>query len=351
MWVTRQTKIIRHNERGFASMVVALILVLVLALLTIGFAQVARREQQNALAKQLATQANYAAESAINDASVDIKKGLITTANSGGGTTCINPSALPAAALSRNPDIEPAYGVSYSCLLVSLQPPSLIKQPLEADKGWTVAFNTSASLASLNIRWKTHSPTAKTSQGAYAGSGFTPSGSWGNHPAVLQFSLTPLALGTDRASMINNTFTAYLYPSAGANSINYAASTSTNNARVVPGGCNAAATNCNVTVTGITGLTGTYLLHIFGYYDASDITVTGTSTAGSALSFVGGQAQIDATGKAKNVLKRLQARVSLSGADLPDFALEAQNVCKRFTTMPFTTTYDTLDPSCTLGPP
>src|SRR5487761_1517319 len=58
---------IRQSQQGFASIVIAIVLVTVLALITTGFAQLSRREQQTALDKTLTNQAYYAAESGIND--------------------------------------------------------------------------------------------------------------------------------------------------------------------------------------------------------------------------------------------------------------------------------------------
>ena len=82
------------DEHGFASIVIALILIIVLALFTIGFAQLARREQQTALDSQKATQAQYAAESGINNAYKDILSGKITKDNAS-GTNCMKAGAGP----------------------------------------------------------------------------------------------------------------------------------------------------------------------------------------------------------------------------------------------------------------
>ncbi len=359
MGIKQQTKTITSNQEGFASMVIALILVLILGLMTLGFAQLARREQQNTLSKQLAYQANNAAESAINDAIIDIKAGTINVGNAGGGTTCIH----PATGQTSNQAVEPAYGVSYSCLLVNVQPPTLIKQPLAPDKAWTIAFNTSAPPATFKIQWKSVATTKVRKASSYTNLGFAPSPNWGASPAVLQVSLTPLSVlaGTSRDAMTNNTFTAFLYPSSGAGTTSYTSSASNTNAPVVNSNCTAGAnTTCSATINmgvfGSTiGLTGPYLLHILDYYDSSNIIVSGTAIAGlGALKFIGGQAQIDVTGKAQTVLKRLQARVPLNGVnDLPSYAAEAGDLCKRAKTAPVIplnptgTVYDSaLSPAC-----
>jgi Tfp pilus assembly protein PilX len=57
---------IRHAEQGLVSIVVTMIFLIVLSLIVVGFAQVARREQRESLDRQLSSQAFYAAESGIN---------------------------------------------------------------------------------------------------------------------------------------------------------------------------------------------------------------------------------------------------------------------------------------------
>src|SRR5580658_8830161 len=79
---------IATDEKGFASIVIALILIIVLALLTVAFAQLARREQADALDKQLAVQANYAAETGINDAYTYIEDNGTLPANNAAATQC-----------------------------------------------------------------------------------------------------------------------------------------------------------------------------------------------------------------------------------------------------------------------
>ena len=81
----------------------------------------------------------------------------------------------------------------------------------------------------------------------------------------------------------------------------------------------------------LTGFNGSsFIIHLVDYYDASNIQITAVDNSGNKVKFINGQAQIDVTGKAKNVLKRLQVRVPLSSsAQLPAFPVEGQNICKR----------------------
>src|ERR1700761_8288581 len=68
MGVWGQVKRIRRDEQGMVSILVTMIMVIVISLIVIGFAEVSRRNQREALDNQLSTQAYYAAESGVNAA-------------------------------------------------------------------------------------------------------------------------------------------------------------------------------------------------------------------------------------------------------------------------------------------
>jgi len=332
------------GEKGFASIVITLILIIVLALVTIGFAQLARREQRDALDKQLANQAYYAAESGVND-----------TVKNLGAIAAANPptnQCLDTANFSLNPVIDQTRGVSYSCILVNTTPPNLLYNNVLAEEDRYVTFSTSHNpLSSLTIQWG--SADNKTTY--KAGNSFTPLGQWGNSPAVLEVSLTPLGTGAlQRSNIVASNFTVYLYPhNGGGSTVAY----NTASQGQIRGRCTGSgAYPCRLTINGLPGgLTGQwYLLHIVDHYDPSNINITG-SVGGTSVNFIDGQAQIDVTGKAREVLKRIQVRVPIHPPyDLPKYTIEAQNACKRYTTYPTTpstdvTTFDSLDPSCTLN--
>jgi Tfp pilus assembly protein PilX len=366
-----QTKNLKWDERGFASIVIALILIIVLSLLTIGFAQLARREQQTALAKQLADQANYAAESGINDAYYDITHNDPATVSlaypngypyiydntaSGGGTNasstqCMSVSNPNARTYKNKQALAASAGVSYSCLLVDLQPPAIKYDDVASQSSRYLTFNTDAVADSFTFFWG--STTGRNTFPPTTGAGFQPIGSW-SWPSVLQVSVTPLSLGTDRATLIKNTFSAYLYPaSGGVNSIAYNTSDSVTEGSTLTGHCNTATSAqfpCQATISGLTGGTGPYLIHIVNYYDTSDINIDGQcGVSPVACHFIDGQAVVDVTGRAKNVLKRLQEHIPIHpNAPVPSDAIEGLNVCKRFDVYPNTTMPDSL-PGCDLN--
>lgn len=377
----------RLNEKGFASIVIALIFIVLMALLTVGFAQLARREQQNALNKQLAGQASYAAETGINAAYEDIKSGKITSDGAGGTLQADANNCMPAittdptaatynAGGGTSHPVNANSGVAYSCLLVSLQTPNLVSNNVSPGSGRHMNFGTTDPLSSITIYWGSdtgHNTNFPASVGALpTAAAWSASG----YPPVIEFSLTPVGALSSQSDpqqyLVNSTFNIYLYPSAGGSE------TVTFNPAVqgqkVSGGCNTGdprdpATEpaakdfpCKVTINGLNG--DNYIVHYLDFYDISNIYVNGKTTSGGGAQFTG-EPQIDVTGKARGVLKRLQARLFINGgggggpndnAILPNNAIEAQNLCKRIQAAPAVneyvdigSTYDGLSPLCNLS--
>jgi Tfp pilus assembly protein PilX len=320
------------DDQGFASIVIAFILIIVLALLTVGFAQLARREQKSALDKQLSTQAFYAAESGVNDtvqnlSSLRAAPPSKTTCLAGGPTT-VGPSAN---------------GVQYTCVLVDLTPPNILYDNVQAEEDRYITSSTTAGANTITVNWG--STDGNNTFAGNATGGFTPASTWNasKHPAVLQFSLTPLnppSSNLSRDSLANNTFTAYLYPVGnGAGSIAYSTvnQPGSTNGAIVSANCtvsNGAKYPCKATITGVPGGTGPYLFRVVDHYDPSNVNINGQDILGQQIGF-DGQTQIDVTGKAHEVLRRIQVRVPTNASyKVPKDALEAQSACKHFTTDP-----------------
>jgi hypothetical protein len=262
---------------------------------------------------------------------------------------------LPASALTANPNVDGNNGVSYSCLLVNLTPSSLVFNETQPGTGQNLAFSTIVpagyTLSSLTIQWESqdgHSSASLTS-GTYAPGKFPSSAVWNANPnpkpPVLQFSLTPTNSGgaISRGGLIDSTFNTYLYPAHdGSGTVAYDL---TKQGQIISGNCGNTGSSypCSVTITGLNAVGTSFLLHYLDFYDTSNVYITGTSTApGNPPVTFTGEVQVDVTGKAQNVLKRLQVRLDASGTNgsiidpalLPDSALQAQNICKRLQTRP-----------------
>src|SRR5688572_29540682 len=115
------------KQRGMVSILVTMLLMIVISLIVLGFAQVSRRNQRQATDRQLSSQAFYAAETGINDARNLIKGALATSTTIPPKPDC-TPGSGPAAAFygSLTPALDAANNVAYSCLMVDPAPAELV---------------------------------------------------------------------------------------------------------------------------------------------------------------------------------------------------------------------------------
>lgn len=322
------------NQNGFASIVIALTLVLVMALMTVAFAQLTRREQQNALNRQLATQAYYAAESGVNDAIADItaEPTRVIASNS----DCDPNPNLKLGAKLFNKNINAAQGVSYTCVSIDLSPPSIRYTDVSPGDANTAVFSnlTTKEISELTIFWstKTKSVLIPPTLGE-----LLPSNTWtaNKQPAVQEVSITPFESSSfDRNSLIANDYTVYGYPASVGAVANYGTA-DTDKGKIAGAQCDSAG-SCTLKIK-MPNLPSSYsyIMHITNLYDTSDIVITGKDINGDPVKFHGAQAMVDVTGKARDVLKRIQVSVPLNRTGSgPGYAIKATNVCKRISTFP-----------------
>lgn len=337
----------KSQEDGFASVVIALTMIIVLALLVVGFSQLARREQQSALTKQLSTQAQYAAETGINDIRKLIESGEIYGLANLNTEKCVEGEQIDALK-----QVSANTGVSYSCAIVKTLVKDIKFSGLGVDSSQVINFQaTDASgvpraLSSLRMEW--------TSEGASTSSfpaskTLPPQSEWKNgsnqpYPSVIQFALTPYNENSlSRSGLASSTATSYLYPASTSTGLNYNSHIGGGAGGIAQAGCSS--NKCSITMTNLPAGADMYLMHLINIYVKSDMVITGKYMEGGSehdAYFKGAQAMVDVTGKSRNVLKRLQVRIPLTPnavATLPGYALEAQNICKRMKTMPHGTTF------------
>jgi Tfp pilus assembly protein PilX len=346
---------VESNQAGLVSIMMTMVLMIVVSLIVLGFAQVARREQRQTLDNQLSTQAFYAVESGINDAIQVINEKLKAHAEVPEKTVCEMPD--PAGNYVQDNVLNPEQGVEYSCLLVKTHLNALnytlgrgpIVIPINSDSG---------SVDSLTISWKqpgttvadtTKPNTPCPAPGAIGN--FKSQGGWGACPyPVIRMDLVPVDGGFSRGSLLANNMTAFLVPTNGisvGNVVSYAAASgniyggAANQGAVVGAKCtNGTAMSptppdkyeCAVKVSGLSQ--SKYVMRISGLYvENSPVSILPTTDK----RFIGAQAQIDATGRAQDVLRRAQAHVDISGMNgpMPSAVITSKNsVCKRFYIMP-----------------
>lgn len=336
---------IRTSEQGMVSFMTTMILMLIITLIVLGFAQMTRRNQRASLDRQQSAQAFYAAESGVNDA-----RHLIQTAVQAGQAipakiSCsdVGPGGFYA---SLNANLDASRGIGYSCLTVDPAPTTLRYSDVGTTS--TIIPITSATGSNFNkitikLQSKITSGNPLTGCPSSTSNQFSPTTSWSCGYGVLRFDLVPAAGGGLTADGLRNTtMTTFAMPMSvgGVSSIPYVAGTGNTNNLV---GMSCTATGCSMTITGLSQ--NAYALRIISLYKDMAMQVTAVDSGGGAIHMSGAQAVLDSTGKSQDVLRRIQVNVPLlasSKNQLSDFALQStDSVCKRYSVM---NGYFTIDP-------
>lgn len=338
-------KRIQHNqwkERGMVSILVTMLLMIVISLIVLGFAQISRRNQRQATDRQLSTQAFYAAEAGINDARDLIKTALSSGAAIPAKTDCTLGSG-PAASFygGLNASLDTANNVSYSCLMVDPSPTELVYDGVTSKSTVVPLTSTSgAPISSVNLQVITKDTTTTPATGCPTTVNFPNTTAWGSSGCgfgVLRFDIVPTTGNFNATSLQDRTMTSFLVPqrTGGVATVAYPAATpaSTNGNNRIAMQCSG--TSCNMRITGLN--VNQYYLRVSSIYKDVKLVVTARDSTNTVMELNGAQAVIDATGKAQDVLRRVQVRVPLTPLNndmLSDYALETTDaICKRYVTM------------------
>lgn len=353
---------IRHkenesNQSGFAAVIVALIIMALLVLISIGFLRVVNQEQRASLDRQLSSQAFYAAESGVNDTAKIIAEEYL---NNG-----VEPPRKQDCALSDVSAADYTYpslgqlddAVSYTCILVEPNPETLQYDSVGTEHNKIIFLNagnedgaaTTDPLGSIVIEWQA----AELSNNPVIPDQISgPGGEFPNDPRfseaapVLRIALTPISNTSQlsRRNLINNTYTVFLRPSTnGTNSTQYEAGLGRlqDQGATVETECSTAnePRYCRMEISNLGE--SNYLLTARSLFATSSMLISPGSSSPGDLRFYGQQAVIDSTGRASDVLRRLQVRVPIRDTyNLPSFALEAGaengsgGICKPYSVMP-----------------
>lgn len=340
-------KTIKHNDKGFASIIIAITLVIITSLITIGFARLANTEQEQVTNRQLSNQAYYAAESGINDAAKALNEGFTAKKEKCGPLQPSDPGySSPGGTALRNNNVDatpagaPDAPVEWTCLLIDPAPSTLEYSPvgtvtpkLFRFSGVAANGTTPVSVNRLTFSWQDADPanTRFRSGSGISNSAFPPLSSW-NSVGMLRITITPLSV-LDRTALKNRTYTAYLYPTTAASTtVNYNPAANVSG-QILNGGCSTTVTAskprfCTASVN-MPSLPASekYLVSLRSIYSKTNVSVSINS--GSARAF-GAQAKVDSTGRSQDVLKRLQVRIPARNEYYyPGFAAEASgDICK-----------------------
>jgi hypothetical protein len=326
-----------QSQHGMVSIMTTMILMIVISLIVLGFAQISRRNQRESLDRQLSTQAFYAAESGVNDARNLIKTAIATGQPVQDKTACGGTGTAGFYA-SLSPTIDSTHNVKYSCLLVDPAPKSLRYSDIGTPSTVIPLISSNGvALNKLKLDWQSKASSGSPTTGCPTGvvNIFTPAASWSCGYGVLRFDLVPTAGGSLTSNtLLDNTMTTFAVPfsSGGTASIPFSASGANTNNRV---GVSCSSSGCSLTITGLTQ--NNYHLRVSSIYKDAAMQVSATDATNNQLKIAGSQAVIDVTGKAQDVLRRIQVNVpyrTTTKNELSDYAIEMQgSLCKRYSIM------------------
>jgi hypothetical protein len=168
---------------------------------------------------------------------------------------------------------------------------------------------------------------------------FSPAASWSCGYGVMRIDIVPTAgnsLTTDTLQKTTMTIFAVPFATGGSTSVTYpttipVSTTNTQN-RV---GVQCTNSGCSLEIQGLN--TNNYHMRVSSIYKDAALQVTATSASGAQLKIAGSQAVIDSTGKAQDVLRRIQVNMPYRTStqnQLSDYAIEMQgSLCKRYAIM------------------
>ena len=340
-------KKLQKDQQGIVSILVSIVLVIILSLVVTSFSVLMRREQRQVLDRQLSTQAFYAAETGVNDAINKLKDNPGLSSND-----CDSTSAIVNAKDLGNDS-------KLTCVLIENKVEDVQFSPIDTNTSKIVKLNVPTA-RSLNFSWQ---PSEKADNHEYAQNvpkGLVtepidvndhklPTSKSGSQYArqvrdsgILRLSIIPIHNGAiTRSQLKRETQTLFLYPNqndqTGKKGIHEFSTSGIDGQGVfVNGECNNdnQPYDCNIEVTNLPFDEGVenYYIRLKAIYSPLSVSISADNDEGSLIQLKNSQAIIDSTGKANDVLRRIQVRVPLQAQYYyPDFAVETNDsLCKRY---------------------
>ncbi|MES2971669.1 MAG: PilX N-terminal domain-containing pilus assembly protein [Patescibacteria group bacterium] len=333
----KKRNIKRNSELGFVSIIVTLLLMLIISLIVLAFAKISRREQRQALDRQLSTQAFYAAETGINDAIKHIKANPLYAGDSDCSDTQSNTFG--------NPDL--GNNSAYTCVLVNPYPNDVLIDTVSTTTSqvFPLQTKTGTAISSLDISWGvTGDPSGITVADLLACPtvGSFPaatSATWTCPVGILRVDLVPIIAPINRSNLEAAAATFFLHPGdAVTGSVSIVGANGFGGQGVIAEAKCAPNTDkkkiCKVQITGLTN--SYYYMRVKAIYVNTSFLIEPLDGSGDALALTNAQAIIDSTGRAADVVRRVQERVKLTPSGFtPEGPADSSNsICKRFTAAP-----------------
>lgn len=333
---TNQT--LKTDQAGLVAIVVTLMILVVITLITVTFSQIIRREQRQALDRQLNTQAFYAAESGINDAVEALNDGYRTPKDACGPLTGgADPLSL------KDNQVDEAHDVAYTCLTIDPEPLSLEFDDIDVSQSTVIPLKPDNPISSITVAWQAKDGVQNYDCGALAIENSFPPDDPDNPPCgtgLLRLEVVPAA-SLNRDVLVNGSRTLFLIPAESG--VTEVPSYPTHSGEKVAVKCDADQPKvCQLKLNVPSG--DLYYLRVKSLYKNSSLTVT-AHEGSNQRRLRGVQAIVDSTGKASDVLRRVQVRVPLGESlVIPDYTLQSTDtICKRLSITGTNTTVDLTD--------
>lgn len=340
----------KQQESGVVSLFTVIFFTILVTVLTVGFVRIMVNERRQSTDEDLTTRAYYAAESGVEDARRALQQYYPTAADRAklNAGSCDAPVGY-SKTIATNPN------VGYSCMLLDLNPPD-IQATLPGDGNsmqWAIRSANDANFNKLRISWHSLSDDVDGDNVAFraTGSQNPPYTSWKDgsgvaYPAMLRLQMFgyPKSGTFGRAQLEALNRVGFLNPTTSSSSgdfpiNNLDANTAPQDTRCTTDSTVFGGYACQATIIidpGINPGSNYVFLRLKGLYDQNGTKVKIELLNGSTVvNTQDGQAIVDVTGRAGDVFRRVQSRVSLPGSVdtslLPEFAVESgDDICKRF---------------------
>lgn len=335
-----------NYQKGFVALFSVMVIMAILGLLTIGFSSITRQAQKRTLDDHLSSQAFYAAESGINMA---IGK-LEANPDLGPKQSC-GPDSLD------NYTIDSVNNIAVSCMLIdntvtNISNGSVTNKPVI---DYFEAVSSTEIIEGINkvtVQWDSVQGISDPVNNFLASS-LTTEDAWGRGVGMLKVELIPADI-YDRAGIINNSYSFYLYPTTHSSGmINEHVDPGPNGAgEVIPVLC--AGTifetdqyRCSIDITPASANGTKFYVKQTSYYNevSTSLSFVGRNSGSSSIATTlrDSQAIIDVTGRANDVYRRIQVRVPLSRDTVSESQINVQEsvvnpyaiysgdrICKRY---------------------
>ncbi|HEX5797980.1 MAG TPA: pilus assembly PilX N-terminal domain-containing protein [Candidatus Saccharimonadales bacterium] len=349
MKIKKHIRKLGEDQSGIASMVIVILIMTLLTLVVLAMTQNANREQRQALDRQLSSQAFYAAESGVSDAKdfvVNPPPEVVSLDNEKLDCNGIHGAEDGNQFPGKEAQVGEFENTKYTCVLYDRTPETLRYSNIEVGKSTILPIQDIGGIPveSLTFNWTKED--GGTNFGGCPGTGTDLPRQLASdcEAGLLRIELVDPS-STSRPELIENTFVAYVRPStSGTGSFGYpdASGSVSKQGAVANGTCDS--NGCRLTINSI-GKEKLYL-NMRSMYKSNQVTITGQKVeGGGAVEFRNAQMEVDSTGQAGDILRRVQEMIDLSGINsgfIPWFVLQtSSDVCKQLEVRP-----DRVDDNC-----